>query len=237
MSLLELEAVVKRYRAGAETVHAVEGVDLAVGAGEMVALHGPSGSGKTTLLLLAAGLLRPDAGRVRCAGLELGALADAELSRHLRRGVGFVHQSAQLMPRVSALENAAVKPLLDGIGPRRARALAEPWLVRLGLGGLLERTPEQLSGGERQRVAIARALTGDPPLVLADEPTGSLDSRRSLEIVQLLGELAAERGVAVLLVTHDVEAAALADRALALRDGRLCEGELAELRAERAGAV
>ncbi|HEX3391716.1 MAG TPA: ABC transporter ATP-binding protein [Solirubrobacteraceae bacterium] len=223
MSLLELEAVIKHYRAGKETVRAVDGIDLCVAAGEMVALHGPSGSGKTTLLMLIAALLRPDAGAIRYQGRDLCSLSDLETSRYLRREVGFVYQNAQLMPRVSALENAAVKLLLDGVPPRRARALAAPWLERLGLGDHMTRTPEQLSGGERQRVAIARALAGEPKLVLADEPTGNLDSHTSLRTVELLGALASEQDAGVVLVTHDLEAAALADRRLALRDGRLSE--------------
>jgi putative ABC transport system ATP-binding protein len=221
MSLLELENVVKHYRTAGEEVRAVDGVSLAVREGEMVALHGPSGSGKTTLLLLIAALLAPDGGAIRYRGHELAALSDAGAAEYLRREVGFVYQSAQLMPRVSALENAAVKLLLDGVPPRRARARAQPWLERLGLGERLDRTPEQLSGGERQRVAIARALAGEPRLVLADEPTGNLDSAGSVQTVELLGEVAAEQGAGVVLVTHDLEAATLADRRFALRDGRL----------------
>jgi putative ABC transport system ATP-binding protein len=221
--LLELADVVKHYRAGEEAVRAVDGVSLSVRAGELVALHGPSGSGKTTLLLLIARLLRPDRGTIRFRGRDLSCLSDAAASDYLRREVGFVYQSAQLMPQVSVLENASVKLLLDGIGPRRARALARPWVERLGLGERQEHTPEQLSGGERQRVAIARALAGQPKLVLADEPTGNLDSRRSLQTVELLRRVAAEEGTAVVLVTHDQDAAALADRRFALRDGRLSE--------------
>jgi putative ABC transport system ATP-binding protein len=233
MSLLELERVVKHYRGSGtlsgtpsraqagEVVRAVDGVSLAVEEGEMIALHGPSGSGKTTLLLLIAGLLAPDGGAIRYRGRDLSSLSEAECSRYLRREIGFVYQSLQLMPRVSALENAAVKLLLDGDGARAARARARPWLQRLGLGERLGHTPEQLSGGERQRVAIARALVGEPKLVLADEPTGNLDSRRSIETVALLGEIAHEQGASVILVTHDQEAAALADRRYSLRDGRL----------------
>jgi len=130
------------------------------------------------------------------------------------------------MPRVSALENASIKLLLGGVGRREAHAQALQWLERLGLGDRAERTPEQLSGGERQRVAIARALSGDPPLILADEPTGNLDSARSREIVALLGKIAHERGAGVLLVTHDTEAATLADRSLTLRDGELHDAEV-----------
>jgi putative ABC transport system ATP-binding protein len=199
-------------------------VSLAIEPGEMVALHGPSGSGKTTLLLLIARLLEPDRGAIRFAGRDLSLLSEGEASDYLLRDVGFVYQSPQLMPRVSALENASVKLLLAGVGMREAQARALPWLERVGLGDSPRRTPEQLSGGERQRVAIARALAGEPGLILADEPTGNLDSARSGEIVELLHSVARERGAAVLLVTHDVEAASLADRSCTLRDGRLTEG-------------
>jgi putative ABC transport system ATP-binding protein len=223
--MLELEGVVKHYRAGGERVRAVDGVSLCVAAGEIVAVQGPSGSGKTTLLLLIAGLLRADAGTIRFAGGDVSALSDDQVSDYLMRDVGFIYQSCRLMPKVSALENAALKLLGGGMGPREAKREALPWLERLGLADRLERAPEQLSGGERQRVAIARALSGDPRLILADEPTGNLDSARSVETIQLLAGLAHERGAAVVLVTHDAEAARLSDRAYTLRDGRLLGAE------------
>jgi putative ABC transport system ATP-binding protein len=222
--MLELERVVKRYRGAGEEVRAIDGVSMQIAAGEMVALHGPSGSGKTTLLLLIAALLEPDEGSIRFDGRELSLLSDGKASDYLHRDVGFVYQSPQLMGRVSALENASMKLLLGGMGMREAQARALPWLQRVGLGDSLQRTPEQLSSGERQRVAIARALASEPHLILADEPTGNLDSARSIEIVELLASVAHERDAAVLLVTHDLEAAAVADRRYALRDGRLSEG-------------
>jgi len=222
--MLELERVVKHYRAADdEEVRAVDGVSLEVGAGEMVSLQGPSGSGKTTLLLLIAGLLRVDEGAIRFGGREIGSLSENEASEYLMRDVGFIYQSVQLMPRTSVLENASLKLVLGGMGPREAQDRTTPWLERLGLGDRLTHTPEQLSGGERQRVAIARALAGNPRLVLADEPTGNLDSARSGEIVQLLHAIAGERGAAVVLVTHDSEAALLADRRYRMRDGQLTE--------------
>ncbi len=226
--MLEMERVVKRYRGAGEEVCAVDEVSLSVQAGELLALHGPSGSGKTTLLELAAAILAPDAGAVRFRGADLSGLSEARTSDYLLRDVGYVHQRFQLMGRVSALENASLKLTLAGVGRREARARAGEWLERVGLSERAGHTPEQLSGGERQRVAIARALAGDPPLVLADEPTGSLDSARSREIVALLAEIAHERGAAVLLVTHDTEAAALADRGVTLRDGRLELEEVSE---------
>jgi len=224
--MLELERVIKHYRAADnDEVRAVDGVNLSVAAGEMVALQGPSGSGKTTLLLLIAGLLAPDAGAIRFAGRRIASLSENEASEYLMRDVGFIYQSVQLMPRTTVLENASLKLILGGMGMRDAKAHTEPWLERLGLGGRLAHTPEQLSGGERQRVAIARALAGEPRLILADEPTGNLDSARSLEVVQLLHTIACERGVAVVLVTHDSEAALLADRRYRMRDGRLASLE------------
>ena len=224
--MLELEQVVKHYRGAGEEVRAIDGVSLTVSPGEMLALHGPSGSGKTTLLKLAATLLAPERGTVRFDGVDLASFSEDDASDYLLRDVGFVYQNPRLMPRVSALENASIKLLLGGVGRREAHAQALQWLERLGLGDRAERTPEQLSGGERQRVAIARALSGDPPLILADEPTGNLDSARSREIVALLGEIAHERGAGVLLVTHDTEAATLADRSLTLRDGELHDAEV-----------
>jgi putative ABC transport system ATP-binding protein len=223
--MLELERVVKHYRAAGEEVRAVDGISLEVRAGEMVALQGPSGSGKTTLLLLIAGLLAADAGAIRFAGREIASLSEDQASEYLMRDVGFIYQSVQLMARTSVLENASLKLLVGGMGMREAKARTLPWLERLGLADRLGHTPEQLSGGERQRVAIARALAGEPRLILADEPTGNLDSARSVEIVQLLHTIAGERGAGVVLVTHDSEAALLADRRYRLRDGRLSAGE------------
>jgi putative ABC transport system ATP-binding protein len=223
--VLELEEVVRHYRSAGEEVRAVDGVSLVLSPGEMLAVHGPSGSGKTTLLLLVAALLRPERGAIRYRGVDLSSLSDREASSYLMHDVGFIYQSFHLMPHVSALENAAAKLMFARVGRRAARAQALSWLDRMGMGDRLHRSPEQLSGGERQRVAIARALTGEPGLILADEPTGSLDSARSREVVELLHSLAHERDAAVLLVTHDIEAAAIADRRYTLRDGRLVDGQ------------
>ncbi len=226
--MLELEGVVKHYHGAGEEVRAVDGVSLAIAPGEMVALHGPSGSGKSTLLLLIAALLKPDEGVIRYDGLDLASLSESQKCDYQLRDIGFIYQRFRLMPRVSAAENAARKLILGGMGMRDARARAIPWLERVGLGDRLERPPERLSGGERQRVAIARALAAEPRLILADEPTGNLDSARSHEIVELLHGIARDEGAAVLLVTHDLEAAATADRRCTLRDGKLSEGYHAE---------
>jgi ABC-type lipoprotein export system ATPase subunit len=239
--LLELDCVVKRFHRGSEQVHAVDGASLRLDAGEMLALHGPSGSGKTTLLLLVAALLSPDEGEIRFDGRPISSLSERRASEYLQRDVGFVYQNPQLMPRVSALENAALKLVLTGIPTREARARALPWLQRVGVAAQAEQTPESLSGGELQRVAIARALVGEPRLILADEPTGNLDSVRSREIVELLHEVARERGAGVLLVTHDLEAAGLADRHVTARDGRLVQavatGEPLAVEPERTGVA
>jgi putative ABC transport system ATP-binding protein len=226
VSTLELEGVVKHYRGSGEEVRAVDGVSFAVAPGEMVALQGPSGSGKTTLLLLIAALLTPEQGVVRYAGRDLSMFSESEASDYLLRDVGFIYQNFHLMPRVSAVENASIKLLLSGVGTREARSRVVPWLERVGLGDRLRHTPEELSGGERQRVAIARALVGEPRLILADEPTGNLDTARSREIVELLHTIAHERGASVLLVTHDPDVAAAADRRCTLRDGQLTQDNL-----------
>ena len=221
MGALELEGVVKHFVGAGEEVRAIDGVSLRIEPGEMVALTGPSGSGKSTLLLLIAGLLAPDAGAIRFAGRDLQELGADGRAEYLQRDVGFIYQRFPLMPRVKVVANAALKLLVAGAGMAEAQALAIPWLERVGLGDRLGHTPEQLSGGERQRVAIARALTAEPRLILADEPTGNLDSARSQEIVALLRTVAHEREAIVLLVTHDIEAAQMADRTCSLRDGRL----------------
>jgi putative ABC transport system ATP-binding protein len=221
--MLELIDVVKRYDSGDEEVLALAGVSVALSPGEMLALQGPSGSGKTTLLLLAAGALAADAGTVLYGGRDVAKMGEREAAQYRLGDVGLIAQNSYLMPRVSAVDNAATKLLLGNVRVGAAREEAQHWLERVGMGERAGRTPEQLSGGERQRVAVARALAGNPKLILADEPTANLDSERSAELVALLGELAGE-GRAVLLVTHDQEAAAGADRVLALRDGRLAEG-------------
>ncbi len=219
--MLELDGVIKHYRGGEERVRAIDGVSASIAPGEMLALLGPSGSGKTTLLLLIAALLRADAGTIRYRGHDIASFSERQASEYLLRDVGFIFQSFRLMPRVSALENASRKLLIGGGGARQSQARALPWLERVGLADRLGHTPERLSGGERQRVAIARALAPEPGLILADEPTGNLDSARGREIVELLRLVAREREACVLLVTHDSEIATIADRCCTLHDGKL----------------
>jgi ABC-type lipoprotein export system ATPase subunit len=224
VSTLDLRELVKHYTTGVETVKAVDGVSLTVSSGEFVALYGPSGSGKTTLLLLSAGLATPDSGSVVFDGRNVAELSERDSALYRRRDLGFVFQSFHLMPHATALDNATIKLTGGGATLREARRQAQPWLERVGLGERAEHTPAQLSMGERQRVAIARALAGEPRLLLADEPTGNLDSRRSREILALMRDICHERGIPALLVTHDLEASAFVDRAHTLRDGQLADG-------------
>lgn len=221
MTLLLLRNVVKHYPGSVEVVRAADGVTLAVEAGEMVALYGPSGSGKTTLLMLAAALLRPDAGTISVEGRDLSTLTAKEAARYRREVIGVVLQGAHLMAGTTALENAALKLLADPISLTEARRKARPWMKRVGLDRQRDRLPTEISGGERQRVAVARAIANGPRLLLADEPTGSLDTQRSLEILTVLRDLAHDTGMAILLATHDPQAAGVADRSLTLRDGKL----------------
>jgi putative ABC transport system ATP-binding protein len=222
---LELRNLVKHYHVGdAEPVRAVDGVSLSIAAGELVALYGPSGSGKTTLLMLIAALIEPDGGAVLVGGRDLAGLTDAERSHYRLRELGFVDQTSDLLPGGNVVQNAAMKLwLLERT--RDAEYRIEPLLVRLGLGDRLAHRADQLSMGERQRVMIARALSTGPKLVLADEPTGNLDTHRGREVLALLAEVCREQGAAVLLVTHDPQATAFADRVYALRDGRLVDYE------------
>jgi len=190
----------------------------------MVVLYGPSGSGKTTLLLMVATLLEPTSGRVVIGGRDVSSLSEREASSFRLSELGFIRQSFDLLPGVSAIDNAILK-LLGTMRWRDARAEITPLLKRLGLGERLEHRAETLSMGERQRVMIARALSTEPRLLLADEPTGSLDTQRGRQVLELLRGLCRERGVAIVLVSHDPMAAAFADRVFALRDGVLSEHE------------
>jgi putative ABC transport system ATP-binding protein len=224
--MLELREVVKHYpSSGGEVVRAIDGVSFTIARGELLALYGPSGSGKTTLLQIVAALLQADSGQVLVGGRDISALAPREAARYRLDEVGFVRQSLDLLPGVSALDNAALKLLNTRIGVRDAHRAVTPLLQRLGLEQRLRNRAEELSMGERQRVMIARALSTGPELLLADEPTGSLDTQRSREVLELLVEVCREQDVAVLLVTHDPQAAAFADAVRALRDGRLVDHE------------
>lgn len=222
--MLELRELVKHFPAASGApVKAVDGVTLSVPEGEFVALYGPSGSGKTTLLMLIAALLHPDSGSVVLGERDISRLSDAEAARYRLNDLGFVRQTLNLIAGASAIDNAALKLMGTDVGPREARRRIAPLLDRLGLGERASHRAEQLSMGERQRVMIARALSTEPRLLLADEPTGSLDSTRGREVLELLAETCRERSVAVVLVTHDPQAASFADRVFALHDGHLDE--------------
>jgi putative ABC transport system ATP-binding protein len=216
---LDMELVTKSYRQGADDVRVLDGVSLSIVSGEFVALVGPSGSGKSTLLHLAGGLDRPDHGWVRVAGINLSSLGAGDLARLRRRQIGFVFQFFQLLPTLTVRENVELPLTFDG----RRKVDATELIERVGLGGKAERRPGELSGGEMQRVAIARALVAGAPLILADEPTGNLDSTNAAEVLDMLTEQVREAGASLLLVTHDASAAKRADRILALSDGRLVE--------------
>jgi putative ABC transport system ATP-binding protein len=223
--MLQLRDLVKHYStAGTDTVRAVDGVSLHVRPGEVLALYGPSGSGKTTLLLMIATLLAPSSGKIVIAGRDTAQLSEREAARFRLTELGFIRQSFDLMPGVSAIDNATLK-LLKTVRWREAQRQITPLLDRLGLGGRLHHRAETLSMGERQRVMIARALSTRPSLLLADEPTGSLDTERSRDVLALLHELCREQNVACILVSHDPLAAHYADRVLALRDGKLSSYE------------
>ena len=211
----------RRFKMGNAFVDALRGVDLSIERGEFVALVGPSGSGKSTVLNLIGGLDRPTGGEVWIDGVELGATDERTLTRHRREHVGFVFQTFNLLPRLTAKENVALPLMFSGV-PRRERLdRARTLLENVGLGQRLTHRPGQLSGGEQQRVAIARALVGHPALLLADEPTGNLDTTTGAEIMALLKDLNQERQLTVLVVTHDPEVASFADRIVTLRDGRV----------------
>jgi putative ABC transport system ATP-binding protein len=231
VSSLALRDVVKSYAAGRETICVLDGVSLTVDPGEFVALYGPSGSGKTTLLMLAVGLLPPDSGSISFSGRDISRLSERESAHYRRRDVGFIFQAFHLSGGASALDNVTTKLTGDGMALREARRLARPWLGRVGLGDRAEHMPSELSMGERQRVAIARALVNEPSLLLADEPTGNLDSQRTRDILGLLRGLCHTRGIPGLLVTHDPEAVAFVDRVHTLRDGQLKDGLDADLTA------
>jgi putative ABC transport system ATP-binding protein len=223
--MLVLHDLVKHYpTAAGEPVRAVDGVSMRVRPGEIVALYGPSGSGKTTLLLMVATLLAPTSGSVVIAERDVSGFSEREASNFRMSQLGFIRQNFDLLLGVSAIDNAVLK-LLKTVRWRDAHRQIAPLLERLGLGDRLTHRAETLSMGERQRVMIARALSTEPSLLLADEPTGSLDTQRSREVLELLRGLCHERNVAMVLVSHDPLAAGYADRVLALRDGKLADHE------------
>jgi putative ABC transport system ATP-binding protein len=221
-TVLELRAVTKVYGSGPTQVRALAGVDLALGAGEMIAVMGPSGSGKSSLLTIAGSLEEPTSGDVLVSGASIAGMSRDERARLRRRSIGYVFQDFNLLAGFTAAENVALPLELDGTGARKARAAALAVLEEMGLGDRADTFPDELSGGQRQRVAIARALVGDRRVLLADEPTGALDSLNGESVMRQL-KTACKRGAAAILVTHDAQLASWADRVVFLRDGAITD--------------
>jgi putative ABC transport system ATP-binding protein len=222
MSVLEMRHVSRTYGQGADEVHALEDIDLTVEAGSMVAVMGPSGSGKSTLLTIAGSLEEPSSGEVLIGGAALTTMSRSARARLRRRSIGYVFQDFNLLPGLTAAENVALPLELDGVSARKARLAGLKALDELGLQTRAGNFPDQLSGGERQRVAIARAVVGDRHLLLADEPSGALDSVNGEAVMRLI-HAACQRGVAAVVVTHDAQLASWADRVVFLRDGRVTD--------------
>jgi putative ABC transport system ATP-binding protein len=222
MSVLEMRQVSRTYGQGAAEVHALDNINLSVDAGGMVAVMGPSGSGKSTLLTIAGSLEDPSSGQVAVAGQVLTKLSRNDKARLRRRSIGFVFQDFNLLPGLTAAENVALPLELDGVSARRARTAGLNALESLGLADRASHFPDQLSGGERQRVAIARAVVGEHQLLLADEPSGALDTANGEAVMRLI-HAACKRGMAAVVVTHDAQLASWADRVVFLRDGRVTD--------------
>jgi putative ABC transport system ATP-binding protein len=243
MAIVETEALRKVYGEGETQVCALDGVDLTMEPGEFIAVMGPSGCGKSTLLNMVGGLDRPSSGRVSVDGADLTTLSDDKLTELRRRRIGFVFQFFNLIPVLDAVENAALPLTLDG--DPKAKEKARVWLEKVGLGDRLRNRPDQLSGGQQQRVTVARALSTEPALVLADEPTGNLDSKSATDIAALLRQVATEWGRSVLMVTHDPRIAAYAKRLVLMKDGKIVDdlpldgdgGDAAKHAMERAGLL
>jgi len=216
--MYKLSGVTKNYQKGRSTVAALRGVDLVIEDGEWLAVQGPTGHGKSTLLQILGGLDRPSSGIVDFDGRDLAQLREAEVTKVRAQSIGFVFQAFQLMDELTAVENVELPALLGGRSPRAARRRAEELLERVGLASRSRFLPTKLSGGQRQRVAIARALVADPALVLADEPTGNLDSAATMDVLRLFDSLH-QAGQTLVIVTHDTRIAATADRMISMRDG------------------
>ena len=223
MSIVKTEQLTRVYGTGATAVTALNRLNVDIQPGEFVAVMGPSGCGKSTLLHLVGGLDKPSSGRVMLNGQDISRFNDDQMTQLRRRHIGFIFQFFNLIPVLEAVENAALPLILDGAKEGEARQKAETWLKRMGLGDRLAHRPDQLSGGEQQRVVIARALVAEPMLILADEPTGNLDSRSADEIAVLLRQISEEWQRTVLMVTHDPRIAAHANRIIFLKDGTMVD--------------
>ncbi|BBX03916.1 ABC transporter ATP-binding protein [Mycolicibacterium moriokaense] len=225
--MLEMTHVTKSYQIGGQSVRALDSIDLSLRGGEFVSIVGPSGAGKSTLLHMLGALDRPDAGSIRFQGNEIGNLNDEKQSEFRRHSVGFVFQFFNLLPTMTAWENVAVPKLLDGARLSKVKSHALDLLALVGLAERAEHRPSEMSGGQMQRVAVARALMMNPPLILADEPTGNLDTKTGAAIMGLLTAIAHQDGRSVVMVTHNLEAAQTTDRVITLTDGRIGSDVLA----------
>jgi putative ABC transport system ATP-binding protein len=228
MSNIQTEKLTKTYGSGSTAVTALDHVNITIKEGEFVAIMGPSGCGKSTLMHLLGGLDKPSEGHVIIGGHNLTDFSDDKLTELRRRKIGFIFQFYNLIPILNAVENAALPVTLDGMRSTDSKKKAIEWLTRFGLGDRLQNRPDQLSGGQQQRVAIARALIAEPELILADEPTGNLDTRSSDEIAVLLRDVSKQYGRTVVIVTHDPRIAAYADRIIFLKDGKVVDETLLE---------
>jgi putative ABC transport system ATP-binding protein len=224
-SVIELQDVTKVYQMGEVAVHALRGVSLQIEKGEMVGIMGPSGSGKSTMMNIIGGLDQPTAGGYLLNGQDVSRLSDDEMAIIRNRQIGFVFQTFNLLPRTSALENTMLPLIYAGTSRSERQEVARQALESVGLGERLDHSPNELSGGQQQRVAIARALVNRPAIILADEPTGNLDSTSGAEVMAILQGLNRERGITVVLVTHDEEIARHAERILHVYDGRITHNE------------
>jgi putative ABC transport system ATP-binding protein len=222
--VIELREICRDYTVGDQTVHALDHVNLEVDAGEYVSIMGPSGSGKSTLLNIIGLLDRPSSGTYRLGSDNVSDLGDEALAEHRRSQIGFIFQSFHLIARMSALENVELPLMLAGAAPKKRRERARTMLESVGLGGRTHHRPDQLSGGERQRVAIARAIIMQPGVLLADEPTGNLDSSSGKEVVRIIEQLNTD-GIALIVVTHDPEIGGRANRRIVMRDGKVASDE------------
>jgi putative ABC transport system ATP-binding protein len=237
MSIISTQNLTKIFGYGPTAVTALDHVNLSINAGEFVAIMGPSGCGKSTLLHMIGGLDRPSSGKVMIEGISIAEMNDNRITELRRRKIGFVFQFFNLISVLTALENAALPVTLDGVKPSEAQKKGAEWLARFGLSERLSSRPDQLSGGEQQRVAIARALAAEPSLILADEPTGNLDTRSGDEIASLMRDIAKKFGRTVVMVTHDPRIAAYADRIIFLKDGTIVDETYLEAKDGRNAAV
>jgi putative ABC transport system ATP-binding protein len=224
-TLIEAKDLEKLYRMGDETVHALDGVSFSIPRGDYCAIVGPSGSGKSTLMNIIGGLDTPTRGRIVIAGNDIGEMNDDDLAVFRNQTIGFVFQSFNLLPRLTALENVELPMIYGGVEPKLRTQRAAELLERVGLENRMDHRPTQLSGGQQQRVAIARALAGKPALILADEPTGALDTTTGIEILNLFGQLNRE-GATVVIVTHDHDVARATRRTIEMRDGRIVSDQV-----------